>query len=111
MFVLYRELESVAQYRKALEESDSKVLRLEQELKISKGQALLARQEQMSAARSVDEMAFLRRDLASKTTKLEELEKSHQNLVAELEDLKKVSESKDEEMKNWRGRLKMMLGE
>ncbi|KAI9828948.1 MAG: hypothetical protein M1819_006447 [Sarea resinae] len=105
--VIYRELESGAQWQGLSKDLSSKVQILDQQLKISDGRLVLARQELES--RQSSEVVLLRRDLAAKQAEIEALDEQNRKLRSELDNIKAQAKSKDEEMDKWRSRLRMMI--
>ncbi|CZT00275.1 hypothetical protein WAI453_012663 [Rhynchosporium graminicola] len=95
--VIYKELESSAKVGKAEAELRDKIRILEQEVKLKDGQITLGARELEISKRSGGDLAALRienEELKLKVRKLDEL-----------------VESKDTELRDWRDRLKLMIGD
>ncbi|KAG4428728.1 hypothetical protein IFR05_015790 [Cadophora sp. M221] len=95
--VIHKELESSAQVGKAESELHDKIQILEQELRLKDGQIALAHRELELARRNGGDSVGLRAE--------------NEELKGRIERLDGLLEGKDRELRDWRERLKLMIGE
>lgn len=94
--VIHKELESAAQVGRSESNLRDRILSLEQELRLKDGQILLATRELEMARRNGD-TASLKADI--------------NQLKEQNDELKALVESKDSELRDWRTKLKNLLGD
>ena len=104
---LIDELESTLALRRLLQDFDSKVLALEQEIKIQKGKDQLASQER-DHNREV-EIVALREELINKQAALQELQDHNNHLARELEEAKTVISQRDNNIAAWKQMMKCII--
>jgi hypothetical protein len=98
--VLYSELETAAQCGKAEGHLESKVLDLEQKLKLQDGQLMLSNRE----------LDFARSHLTKEQAKSGVLKKENVELRDEVAKLREMVQQKDGELRDWRTKLRTMMG-
>ncbi|KAK0114702.1 hypothetical protein ONS95_014187 [Cadophora gregata] len=95
--VIHKELEASAHVGKAESDLRDRIQMLEQELRLKDGQIALARQELELAKRHGGDSAGLKTE--------------NEQLKAQISRLNSLLDSKDAELRDWRARLKSMIGE
>jgi hypothetical protein len=98
--VIHRELEKAAQVGRSEENFEDKIKDLEQRLRIQDGQMLLTTRE----------LELAQRNLAAEHRHSEVLRSEHAQYKDEVMGLREAVEKKDAELRDWRAKLRSMMG-
>ncbi|KAL4967688.1 uncharacterized protein BDV14DRAFT_197698 [Aspergillus stella-maris] len=116
LWVVYRELEGVPLLKQQITDLQSEVLRLRQELNITRNELALSKRavERSNANVSEAELHRLRADAADKEKAVEEAERLgtiNAELTLDNGDLREELDKSNASLREWRARLASMLGE
>lgn len=110
--IIYRELESTADLRSQLVDTQTELRTLSQELRIRDNQLLLANKMSASKQALEAEVAKLKAELASKSTssgEVDYLKEGYARLEAEIRDLRGQLQQKNKEKDEWRDKLRQLI--
>jgi regulator of replication initiation timing len=93
-------LEDASRSRRSQDDVDSKAQAMEQKLKIQEGEALLSRQE----------MQAVKQKLFNEVSNVDRLKAENADLREKLHEARGLAEQKENELKNWQGMLRTMIG-
>jgi hypothetical protein len=108
ILLLRTELRSAVGAREQIPRLQDRVRVLEQQLSIQNGRLALIRQDVKAEFDS--ELKMVRQELAAKEHCVQQLTDENRSLQHQLEESKKLSESRAKEIENWRKHLMDMLG-
>lgn len=93
-------LEDASRSRRSQDDVDSKAQAMEQKLKIQEGEALLSRQE----------LQAVKQKLFNEVSNVDRLKAENADLREKLHEARGLAEQKENELKNWQGMLRTMIG-